>query len=163
MSNDLEFHAKNNQFQIVDVKKDGNCFFHAVSLQWGRLRGSVLREYLSFFFMYTEDQKIYRQQYEDFFNEDFDIYIEKLKKGEWPNEFTIRATADMLDININILNDSGIWTVIKPDEGRREGSSEVNIGHYAEVHYVSLDKIDDITFTTTSQTLSQWANKTKNQ
>ena len=147
----LEIVATKNNLRIVDVKGDGNCFFHSIARQIslsgiqcrnytingdGPYIRKMLIEYLS-----NNGGTIYAPIYTEIFGsqEEFMDYLEKLKKGDWPGEFAIQATAEMLEIQINILKDAGNWYKINAEcpENR-----VIIIGHIAEYHYVALDKIN---------------------
>ena len=163
MANELKYHARNNNLQIFDVPGDGDCFFHAVSRQlsssqvpWTLFSGPELRRRLIYFFL-TGDTSTYRQQYEDFYNIPFYIYLQRLIDKDWANEFTIRATANMLNITINILAQNGYWH--EPINPMEEIGRVVKIGHIYELHYVAFDKIDDNDSPTISETPRRLPNR----
>ena len=124
-NNSLERAADMNNLSIVDVPPDGDCLYHAVSeqlllagIQCGNydieLGGKYLRESLLEYL--TAENEFYHQHYWDFFKDgQFDQYLHRLQHGEWADNFAIAATANMLNIRINILEKRGEWIVIDPD------------------------------------------------
>ena len=140
-------------FKIVDVPGDGNCFFYAVlhgikSFNFMQHpSGPELRHKVIEFFESNDDYSLhYRHFLENGTDVDsisssgrFNSYVEDLRKGAWADHVTVQAVADMLNINIRVLN------TISPDwahniQPRAQNSPNVvNIGLIGENHYVALE------------------------
>ena len=88
---------------------------------FGFLSGPQIREQLISFLL-LDDSKSYGDQYVELFGQPFSKCINDLRCGCWADHFQIKATADMLNLNINILTDAGNWHVIKPKMGDGERS-----------------------------------------
>ena len=107
--------------------------FHAVSRQILSaaeesvlLTGPHIRRRLIYFLHLDDDALGYEERYTKTFETSYAIYLQLLIKGDWAAEFAIRATADMLNLTIHILNDRGNWTHIIPRSG---GGREILLGH----------------------------------
>jgi hypothetical protein len=120
--------AADNQ-HVEDVAADGNCFFHALSLQTGlthtELRASAV-EYIN----------IHPEQFQGFDNGDHDEYIARMSQnGEWADNLVIQALANHLEMNINIHNLVGNMTQITPSNG--EALTTVRLA-YTGTHYLAI-------------------------
>merc|ERR1712198_272010 len=69
----------------------------------------------------------------------YNSYIYRIAQGEWADDFSITATANMLNIRIIIINDRGWVHTVNPSE---EPIGEIYIGHIGQYHYVALDQIE---------------------
>ena len=151
-----------HSLSIVDVPADGNCFFHAVSKNLAvagiqAVTGPEIRSMLVDHFN-TEPS----ENYSDFIVSDgresgrrrtrtaskpcttvslpnqWKLYISDLQKGAWADNVAVQGVADMLNINIRILN------TITPDWAHQitpQNSTSphtISIGLIGEQHYVSL-------------------------
>ncbi|XP_078691416.1 uncharacterized protein LOC144921886 isoform X1 [Branchiostoma floridae x Branchiostoma belcheri] len=153
--------AQRRNLKIRDVPGDGNCFFHAMSwclhtagLQ--QVSGPELRTKLIEYFETTEHVESYfgfhsipniigtsgeenstPQQHQQ-----FQVYLDGLRSGEWADHLAVQGAADMLNVNIEITKTSSTdWTTeICPKQGRSENT--VTIGLMGELHYVALEKAD---------------------
>ena len=151
--------ARRNGFGVYNVPGDGNCFFHAVSTSLSSagvqpVGGLELRERLVNHLQTTNDKNEYmgflqapanfeallpasptKQQ-----SQLYESYITALINGEWADNLAIQALADMLNINIRVINTiSPDWIHhIQP----RHGSSDntVFVGLIGEQHYVALER-----------------------
>ena len=151
--------ARRNGFGVHNVPGDGNCFFHAVSASLSSagvqpVGGLELRERLIHHLQTTNDKNEYmgflqapanfqallpasptKQQ-----SQLYESYIRALINGEWADNLAVQALADMLNINICVINTiSPDWIHhIQP----RHGSSDntVFVGLIGEQHYVALER-----------------------
>ena len=114
MASSLEEYAFQHHLKVIDVAADGDCFYHAVSRQImpaGEesvlLTGPHIRRRLAYFLQLDDDARSYERRYTDTFKTSYAIYLQLLIKGDWADEFAVRATADMLNLTIHILNNRG--------------------------------------------------------
>ena len=115
--------ARRNGFGVHNVPGDGNCFFHAVSASLSSagvqpVGGLELRERLIHHLQTTNDKNEYmgvlqapanfqallpasptKQQ-----SQLYESYIRALINGEWADNLAVQALADMLRINICVIN-----------------------------------------------------------
>ena len=151
----LQHLARSRHLEIVIVQADGNCFFHAVSvsLQAAGVQsasGSELRAQLAHFlensasshtyagFVPGNPQAITPSQQESP-SRTMTRYVTALRRGEWADNITVQAVAQMRNINIEVLN------TITPDwmhdihpTGTRSDNT-ITLGLIGEQHYVALE------------------------
>ena len=90
---------------------------------------------------YISDEEYLYDRFTNFYIDDcFQTYLEELNGTAWADEFAITATAEMLIIKINKLEDAGNWIPINDKETVRR---EIKIGHISELHYVALENIEN--------------------
>jgi hypothetical protein len=129
-----------NNFLVHDVPGDGNCFFHAVIDQLtriGQLNGAnaaTLRQR-------AIDHMLTHWEHYAPFCAGADAYIDQMvQDGEWSDHPIIQATAELLNINIDIHHDNGEHSNIGVDSAHT-----ITLGYYVDAHYVSLtlEQVDD--------------------
>ena len=101
--------ARRNRFGFHNVPGDGNCFFHAVSASLSSagvqpVGGLELRERLIHHLQTTNDKNEYMGFLQAPANPLYESYIRALINGEWADNLAVQALADMLNINICVIN-----------------------------------------------------------
>ena len=124
---------------------DGNCFFHAVAFAYGNdITGPRLRQILVDYMRKSDDT----QNYGDFIQNSqnvvsgdvrFSKYLENLDRGAWAENIAVQATADMLNLQIRILNTitPAFIHTVSPKSGNVEKT--ITLGLINETHYVALE------------------------
>jgi hypothetical protein len=139
------YHALYNQWgmKIADVSGDGNCFFHAVAAQLQLIRGEevINHQKLRTFAIYYI--RHHRVEFQDFIiDETIEAYLDRMSRNrEWADHNIIQALSRELRINIVIIGSNHIDKPIVV--GAIEYERTIYLGHIVELHYVSLEKIDD--------------------
>ena len=143
----LQENAEKLKLCIHDVPGDGNCALHAVvhqlSLSGVSLDPHSLRQKAVSFLRCNDsllDQNfLLRNQYKDLTS-----YLSRQSSdGEWLDEMMMRAVANCIQRNINILHDNGHTTSLNIEPSNEAGHVNViNVGLIAETHYVSLVNIE---------------------
>uniref|UniRef100_A0A8C4Q2W2 ubiquitinyl hydrolase 1 n=1 Tax=Eptatretus burgeri TaxID=7764 RepID=A0A8C4Q2W2_EPTBU len=148
--------ARSRHLDIVNVPSVGNCFFffHAVSvsLQDAGVQstsGSEIRNQLvqflenygtsqtfaSFIPAITDGQTPSQQESP---SRRFARYVAGLRSGEWADNVAVQAVAEMLNINIQVLNNiTPDWMHDIHPRGSRSDNT-ITIGLIGEQHYVAL-------------------------
>lgn len=99
-------------FQVKEISRDGNCFFHAVADQLRFHRVPELSKMSHIDLRTRTDEHIakYIDAYRDFIDPGHkdDAYLNKLnKKGTWPDGLAIFALSRELNVNLVILRSDG--------------------------------------------------------
>mmetsp|Transcript_3617 Transcript_3617/g.12048 ORF Transcript_3617/g.12048 Transcript_3617/m.12048 type:complete len:218 (+) Transcript_3617:173-826(+) len=136
------------EFGVVEraIEGDGNCQFRAISDQiygsqqhHGLVRAACVEQLL-----------LGRERYKDYvIAENFEEYVEKMAKdGEWGDHVTLKATADALGTDINLITSfpsSAIICVLsEPTEATvletidLDNKPSLWLSFWAEIHYQSL-------------------------
>ncbi len=92
--NDFANHLSTLDLEVLDVERDGNCFFHAISDQLNHEADHLkLRE------LATNQLEKHKSYYKDLVpDEDIEKHIEKLKKvGNYADHLDILAISDSLN------------------------------------------------------------------
>ncbi|KAI8512099.1 hypothetical protein Bbelb_111990 [Branchiostoma belcheri] len=158
----LKMLARRRNLQIVDVPGDGDCFFHAVSVSLPAagvqaIPGPEIRAQLIQYLQTTEA----REHYSGFQSHDtsqtgttigntpeeeqhqqYQSYIDGLKNGEWADNVAVQAVAEMLNINITVINTTTPDWPINVHPRRQTSHNTITIGQIGELHFVELKDID---------------------
>lgn len=130
-------------FRCVDVKPDGNCFFHAVLHQFQQMN---LAELKSLTMGKIKERAInyildHEEHYSAFMGESSENFIDRLLKGGWADYIFIHATAKAFNVTIAIIESNGLDPVIMnkgPTQATLYLGHEILAG--AGLHYQSLIK-----------------------
>lgn len=130
--------------KVTDVEHDGNCFFHAVEKQLGKVADDGVpamnyKELRSFAARYVSEHK---EKFKDFIaEEDAETYITRIEHNkEWADNVLIRALALELRMNIVIIQPGKLGApIIIPEE--QVQSSSVFLYHIPESHYKSIESL----------------------
>ena len=139
--------AAQKGFKLVAIPADGNCALHAIAhqlyLQGIQTDAKTLRHQVA----------LYLQQHQEIIDENFllqrrciDVgsYLNNVAAdGTWVDEVTLRAVAQRIEREIQILHANGHTTILTPQEIAHSNSESIaiNVGQIGEVHYVSLQSI----------------------
>ncbi len=129
-SRTLELELDEHSKKMHDVKRDGNCFFRAVSHQLygtedqhGQIRSDGI-DYI----------KKFKNKFQEFLEEDIDAYIERMSKdSEWCDHIIMQAVASARNLAINVIQPKNKELVLKPQSPR-----EISVGYINGNHYVSV-------------------------
>lgn len=151
--------ARYYNLKIIDVPGDGDCFFHAVSYSLPSvglpaISGPKLRSHLVRYFETTKHKENYigflvisikdgdsprlitqKQMYA------FRLYIIGLRRGKWADNLAVQGTADMLNININVITTNTPKYIIRIHPQRKKSDKTITIGLLGELHYVAFEKL----------------------
>ena len=127
------------ELTIFDVSRDGNCFFHAVERQLGVL--GIVENYVDLRKKAVDHVSANKSIFAGFQeNSSIDEYIARMSKnGTWADNLIIRALSKALNLNITIIQDTHIDSPIEFNVPH--STTTVTIGHLAELHYVSLERL----------------------
>ena len=158
----LKHLAELRNLKIRDVPGDGNCFFHAVSLSLPSagvqsISGPEIRSQLVQFIENQQHSQPYFGFVEISSNRSSSLadntlsqqqrqalhsYIDDLRHGQWADNLAVQGVADMLNINIEVINTiTPEWThKVHPRKGASGHS--VTIGLMGEQHYVAFENVE---------------------
>ena len=166
----LEHLARRQNFRMKDVPGDGNCFFHAVSfcLQVAGIQvisGPDIRTALIQYFQTTEEKRDYMGflsfQNTTFTNaasieeqqvQEFELYINRLGNGEWADNLAVQGVADMLNVNIKVINTITPNWIHHIQPRHLSSNHTITLGQIGELHYVALEN-DEQTIENDEQTI----------
>ena len=127
----------------LETEGDGNCFFRAVSTMVydDDSHHSMVR------LQAVNRIKSHPQDYEQFIlggeYESLEAYLQSMSQDRvWADNTIIRATADALEVEINIISDNNNNYV--PNFSPQNPSQTLFLGHIAGLHYVSTSSKDEI-------------------
>ncbi|KAL9963694.1 hypothetical protein ACROYT_G027225 [Oculina patagonica] len=155
---DLYRIASEQGFEISNNPGDGNCMFYALSDQLQLLKEiqishEKLRKDLVQFL--TENPRSPDGTHLfSFVNQSehttWSHYLESMKKdGTWGDELVLRAAADCYETSIRVISSLGHDNELMINPATTANNSPLVLGHYHELHYVSLiprqgnDEIND--------------------
>lgn len=124
-----------NEYEIQDVKGDGNCFYRAVAnamfgneARYDEIRAKCVDEMVT-------HQEDYRKCVRSL-NEAVDNTVEE---GTWlDGDFVIQAAARAFNVRIKLISDqNGCSHDYLP---RKDGNSQISLGYVGGCHYVALIK-----------------------
>ena len=119
----------------VKTKGDGNCFFRAVAQM------VLLDNNLHDFVRHQAIQQILNspEAYRPFIsgqNNSINQYVEFMSRpGSWADNAIIRATADVLQVEIRLISTNDYVPIFTPENGNP--SSVINLAYIQDVHYMS--------------------------
>jgi hypothetical protein len=75
--------------------------------------------------------------------------LDRLEQNAWGDHITLHAAASVFEVNIMVVSSLGedATQFVQSTSGAGSDMSVVYIGHLAEHHYISLDSIQDDSFT----------------
>lgn len=116
-------------FSCINVAKDGNCFFHAISYQlhipYEQLLAATVDHIINNLDLYKHS-----------IDEDIDKFIDKFSAGgEWADQVVIQAASRVLKINIAIIRSDGQDPFIIK---QAEPFATVYLGYEVGLHYQAL-------------------------
>ena len=82
-------------------------------------------------------------------------YLRRLRQGAWGDSIAIAAICNLFDVSINVLwvNQAGT-SIVKNTPNVGSGKHELNIGLIMQLHFVSLDKLENGDHTRTPSVIS---------
>lgn len=126
------------QFNVVNMAKDGNCLFHAINHQ---LRGTQFNYSASALRALAVAQLTQKpQEYEGYMedNQTISEHIEKISQNRvWAGEVDIRALADRLNIQISVVNQ--LRTRNNITHYNQNGSLHIYLSYNGRNHYDSFE------------------------
>ncbi len=129
--------------KIVNVEPDGNCFFHAVERQLELLNNEKIINYQQLRVFAVKYIKDHIEDYQGFIDNDETIeqYLDRvMMSGQWADQNLIHALSKDLNINIVIIGNNHIDAPIVL--GDLNFKRTIYLGHFAELHYFSLELIE---------------------
>ena len=139
---DMKLAAAKKGWAVVDVPKDGSCFYHCVLELYTTKNGwdvSTLRKKLK---KYLESNS---KHYKDFVSDPWETYLSGIESNRWADHLEIKAMAEMLKVSIVIykLSSTGSELEIKEQIQIQNSHDEpMNIGHIVVnkegFHFVAL-------------------------
>jgi len=136
----LKQQLKKLKLEEVYVPGDGNCQFHSISYvlkafniqkSYKKLRKKAIN--------YIKDNKKYYEQF--IYDISFKQYIKNLKNGEYGDNLTLDAMANIYDLRIKVLRDKARSNVINS-----RGTNKVIIIYWGDdgddAHYNATRKIN---------------------
>lgn len=139
---DMKLAAEKKGWAVVDVPKDGSCFYHCVLELYTTRNGwdvSTLRKKLK---KYLESNS---KHYKDFVSDNWETYLSGIESNRWADHLEIKAMAEMLKVSIVIykLSSTGSELEIKEQIQIQNSHDEpMNIGHIVVnkegFHFVAL-------------------------
>ena len=136
--------SRNYGLIAVNVSPDGNCFFHAVEAQLRLINNGKIdlnyQDLRQFAINYIESN---RQEFQGFMiDETVEEYVDRMSLNkEWADNNIIQALSRELKINIVIIGTNHIGDIPRVI-GLAEFTRTIYLGHIVELHYVSLQRID---------------------
>ena len=120
---------KSNGLIEIVVDRDGNCQFRAVGKGIGH-EHEVVRN------MAVQELREHRQRYQDHVTKDYDAYVQEVEQGEWGDNVTLQALANVFERLIWVINDNEANPLlcVEPDY-LNVTNAPVFITFYAEIHY----------------------------
>ena len=152
--------AKRHNLKVVDMPADGSCFFHAVafSLSTGGIQvitGSNIRAQLIEHLNNPEFKNQYHLDFLQLHNnpstlnslsqqqkDAFELYIDNLKNDAWADHLVVQSVADMLNINIQIINTITPDWIHKIQPQNQRSDITIIIGLIGEFHYVAFQNAE---------------------
>ena len=151
-----------HKLKIKDVPGDGNCFFHAVSLCLRAagiqvISGPDIRAALIQYFQTTDEKRHYMgflEFYDTTFNnalstdqqqlQEFELYVNRLRNGEWADNLAVQGVVDMLNVNIRIINTITPNWIHQIQPRQQTTDNTITLGQMGELHYVALENVQEI-------------------
>ena len=122
------------KLRIIDVGGDGDCFWRVISHQIYKKPSLFMdiKTKVGNFILSRYDK------YKDYFEseDEFKSFVVSIKtKGEWcEGEIEMNAVSQVYNVNLNILDDDGITTLIKTNDSDRT----LNLYHEKDFHFKSM-------------------------
>ena len=160
----LQCLARRHSLSIRDVPGDGDCFFHAVASGLPAagiqaISGPDIRTRLIHFLETTElsheyatfipqptaqinrrEQAVLGSPGQQHLKELMKSYITGLRHGEWADNIAVQGVAEMLNINIKVLNTITTDWMHDIHPKNQQSDNTVTIGLMGELHYVALER-----------------------
>lgn len=132
----------NHGLTVIDVARDGNCFFHAVARQLEILNNGeqvmTIQELRAFAVNYIRNNQ---DEFAGFIDneETIEEYLARISQhGQWADNPLIEALVREIGVNIVIINNAHID---QPNIiGNAFNQDTIYLGHLGEAHYVSLEE-----------------------
>jgi hypothetical protein len=154
--------ARRHNLKIKYVPGDGNCFFHAVSFCLRAagiqvISGPDIRAALIQYFQTTDEKRHYMGflEFDDTtFNnalsteeqqlQEFELYVNRLRNGEWADNLAVQGVVDMLNINIRVINTITPNWIHQIQPRQQTTDNTITLGQMGELHYVALENVQEI-------------------
>jgi hypothetical protein len=77
--------------------------------------------------------------------QEFELYVNRLRNGEWADNLAVQGVVDMLNVNIRVINTITPNWIHQIQPRQQTTDNTITLGQMGELHYVALENVEEMT------------------
>jgi hypothetical protein len=76
--------------------------------------------------------------------QEFELYVNRLRNGEWADNLAVQGVVDMLNVNIRVINTITPNWIHQIQPRQQTTDNSITLGQMGELHYVALENVQEM-------------------